>query len=102
MKPSTKYWIGIKHVGLAADEPTTREMAWPEMIRLLMTTFSEVSLAKRIDVVVARTESECLDRLNMRGGTGVGSRSGNAESQQSIEDEMQKMLEELGLNEGDL
>ena len=66
MKATTKYWIGVRHVGDSEWVDRVEELSAADMVRMFMGVLAEVNLARRIDVAVARTEEEVRKRLEER------------------------------------
>jgi hypothetical protein len=71
MRPNTMVWMGIRHVGDATWETQPKEVPAREVAQRLAGVMAAVSLASRIELVVARSESEVLVRLaDARGNVG--------------------------------
>jgi hypothetical protein len=68
MRGSTVIWIGINHVGVKSFKPDVRELTVANACKWILEFMRDTTLAQRIDIVIARTEGEVLQRLNERGG----------------------------------
>lgn len=72
MRATTMVWMGFKHVGKRDSPPEVRNLPASESTRWFTEIMQRETMAQRFDVVIARTESDCLLRLGERGGGSAG------------------------------
>jgi hypothetical protein len=63
MKSTTKYWIGIHHIGLAAEEPKIEFLDSKSLVLLIARFVAETQLATRIEIKIGRSKEEVENRI---------------------------------------
>ena len=75
MKSTTEYWFGSRHVGDSQWVVKPKLLSVKSMAQEMMRVMITVSLATRLEFVIARTEDEVRNRLMEHGNTGKSKKS---------------------------
>lgn len=66
MRLTTKYWIGLRHVGDSTSEPIIEEMTMQEAVQRLGRFLLANTLTRRIEWIMARSEDEIRSRFDAK------------------------------------
>lgn len=85
MRATTRVGLAARNMGVATDSPFTHEGTIPEVLMELAKWLATITMKYNVDLVLARTADEALQRLSKR----VGDKT------QKMQDEMKQFEDQM-------